>query len=114
MGSTEWVETHAEELSKKAAVYINTDSNGRGFLGVGGSHTLEKFINGVGKDIPDPQTKLSVWERSRAQQLVNSSSQQRAEITSRADTRISALGSGSDYAFPAASRHSLARHWVWR
>ena len=46
-------------LSEKAAVYINTDSNGRGFLGMGGSHTLEKFINEVGKDIPDPQTKMS-------------------------------------------------------
>ena len=27
IGSTEWVETHADELSKKAAVYINTDFN---------------------------------------------------------------------------------------
>ena len=63
LGSTEWVETHADELSEKAAVYINTDSNGRGFLGIGGSHTLEKFINEVGPDIPDPQTKMSVWER---------------------------------------------------
>jgi N-acetylated-alpha-linked acidic dipeptidase len=45
LGSTEWVETHASELAQKAAVYINTDSSGRGFLGIGGSHTLEKFIN---------------------------------------------------------------------
>lgn len=97
IGSTEWVEAHAEELRKKAAVYINTDSNGRGFLGMGGSHTLEKFINEVGRDIPDPQTKLSVWERARAQQMVNGSPAQRAELASRADLRIGALGSGSDY-----------------
>ena len=97
IGSTEWVEANADELRKKAAVYINTDSNGRGFLGIGGSHTLEKFINEVGRDIPDPQTKLSVWERARAQQIVSGSPAQRAEAASRTDLRISALGSGSDY-----------------
>jgi N-acetylated-alpha-linked acidic dipeptidase len=97
IGSTEWVETHADELRRNAAVYINTDSNGRGFVGIGGSHTLEKFINEVGKDISDPQTKLSVWERTRANQLVNSSPATRKEILDRPDLRIYALGSGSDY-----------------
>lgn len=97
IGSTEWVETHAEELRRNAAVYINTDSNGRGFLGMGGSHTLEKFINEVGKDIPDPQTKMGVWERTRANQIVNGGSAARKEAMERADLRISPLGSGSDY-----------------
>jgi N-acetylated-alpha-linked acidic dipeptidase len=97
LGSTEWVETHAAELNQKAAVYINTDSNGRGFLGMAGSHTLEKFINEVGKDVVDPQTKLSVWERTRANQIVNAPAAQRGELISRADLRIGALGSGSDY-----------------
>lgn len=73
IGSTEWVETHADELRQKAVAYINTDSNGRGFLGIGGSHTLENFINGVSRDIPDPQVKMSVWERARAQAIVNGS-----------------------------------------
>lgn len=97
LGSTEWAELHADELRQKAAVYINTDSNGRGFLGVGGSHTLEKFINGVARDIPDPQTKLTVWERTRAYQIVNGSPNTRKEVLERADLRIYALGSGSDY-----------------
>lgn len=97
IGSTEWAELHADELRQKAAVYINTDSNGRGFLGIGGSHTLEKFINEVGKDIPDPQTKLSVWERARANDIVNGSPNDRKEAMSREDQRISPLGSGSDY-----------------
>jgi N-acetylated-alpha-linked acidic dipeptidase len=97
LGSTEWVEMHADELKNKAAVYINTDSNGRGFLGIGGSHTLEKFINEVGKSIPDPQTKMTVWERTRANQLVNGSPTSRNEIMNRSELRISALGSGSDY-----------------
>lgn len=97
LGSTEWAETHAAELRDKAAVYINTDSNGRGFLGIGGSHTLEKFINDVARDVPDPQTKLSVWERARANQVVNGSPNNRREVMDRADLRIYALGSGSDY-----------------
>ncbi len=97
IGSTEWVETHAAELRQKAAVDINPDSNGRGFLGIGGSHTLEKFINEVGKSVEDPQTKMSVWERTRANQIVNGSSTARREALERADLRISPLGSGSDY-----------------
>ena len=97
LGSTEWVEQHAAELRDKAAVYINTDSNGRGFLGVGGSHTLEKFINEVGKSVADPQTKLSVWERARAAEIVNGSSATRREVLERCDLRIDPLGSGSDY-----------------
>src|SRR5688500_2171209 len=97
LGSTEWAEHHAAELKNKAAVYINTDSNGRGFLGIGGSHTLEKFINEVGRDISDPQTKMTVWERTRARQIVGGSANARNEIMNRSDLRISALGSGSDY-----------------
>ncbi len=97
LGSTEWAETHADELKNKLAVYINTDSNGRGFLGIGGSHTLEKFINEVAKDVNDPQVKMSVWERSRAARIVNGSPASRKETMNRADLRISALGSGSDY-----------------
>ncbi len=97
LGSTEWVETHADELKNKAAVYINSDSNGRGFLGVGGSHTLEKFVNEVSKDVTDPQTKISVGERWRAAVLTNGSPNSKKEARERTDLRISALGSGSDY-----------------
>ena len=97
LGSTEWVETHADELRQKAAVYINTDSSGRGFLGMGGSHTLEKFINEVAKTVPDPQTKMSVWERrgptdcSRAQ-LPNVKKRWTAPTSG-----SGVLGSGSDF-----------------
>lgn len=97
LGSTEWVEEHAAELERKAAVYINTDSNGRGFLNVGGSHTLEKFINDVSRTIGDPQTKSTVWERARAARFVNGTPALRKEISARSDMPIDALGSGSDY-----------------
>jgi N-acetylated-alpha-linked acidic dipeptidase len=97
LGSTEWVETHADELSQKAVVYINSDSNGRGFLGIGGSHTLEKFMNDVARDVADPETKMSVWERARAAEIVNGSPAAKKEAMERSDLRIDALGSGSDY-----------------
>lgn len=97
IGSTEWAETHADELRQKAVVYINSDSNGRGFLNMGGSHTLEKFINSVAKDVPDPQTKMSVWQRTRSRAFVNGTANERKELETRADLRIDALGSGSDY-----------------
>jgi N-acetylated-alpha-linked acidic dipeptidase len=98
LGSTEWAETHAEELLQHDAVYINTDGNGRGFLEMEGSHTLETFINEVAKDIQDPEKKISVWRRARAHDLVGSkSNDDRKEIRRRPELRIPALGSGSDY-----------------
>src|SRR5450759_3009623 len=100
LGSTEWAEAHAEELQRKAAVYINSDSNGRGFLEVAGSHTLEKFINGVARDIDDPESKVTVWKRLQAERLAGAAeaaAADRQEARTRADLRIGALGSGSDY-----------------
>jgi N-acetylated-alpha-linked acidic dipeptidase len=98
LGSTEWAEAHADELVKHDAVYLNTDGNGRGFLFASGSHTLEKFINGVARDIEDPEKKLPVWNRARAHNIVDAKTEDdRKDIRSRADLRIPALGSGSDY-----------------
>jgi N-acetylated-alpha-linked acidic dipeptidase len=97
LGSTEWAETHADELRRNAVAYINSDSNGRGFLNVEGSHTLEKFMNGVARDIEDPETKLSVWKRMQAEVLDRGQAAEKADARSRPDLRIGALGSGSDY-----------------
>ncbi len=98
IGSTEWAETHADELRQKAVAYINSDSTGRGYLGMSGSHTLEKFINGVARDITDPQTNLSVWKRVQLRRIRDArTAKERHELRSRGDLRISALGSGSDY-----------------
>jgi N-acetylated-alpha-linked acidic dipeptidase len=97
LGSTEWAEAHDEMLKRNAAVYINSDTNGRGFLEVGGSHTLEKFINEVTRDVKDPETTVSVLERARALTLVRGSADDKREARARADMRIGALGSGSDF-----------------
>jgi N-acetylated-alpha-linked acidic dipeptidase len=97
LGSTEWVEAHRDELARHAVAYINTDGNGRGFFGAGGSHTLEKFVNDVIKDIEDPETKLSVWKRAQLATIRFGSADDRKDARTRADLRIDALGSGSDF-----------------
>jgi len=98
LGSTEWVEAHADELRQHAAVYINTDGNDRGLFEMGGSHSLEQFINGVARDIEDPETKMSVWERAHLSAIAHAkSAEDRKELRDRADLRIEALGSGTDF-----------------
>ncbi|MGD1155154.1 MAG: transferrin receptor-like dimerization domain-containing protein [Terriglobia bacterium] len=97
LGSTEWGEAHADELRQHAAVYLNTDASDRGYLYVGGSHTLEKFVNGVARDIEDPEKNLSLWKRHQLQLIRAGSQEERQEARTRADWRIDALGSGSDY-----------------
>ena len=97
MGSTEWVEEHARELSRKAVAYLNTDGMGRGFVSVGASHTLERFFNQLLSDVKDPQTKLSIGERRRARIRINGNEKAVSELTNRRDLRVAALGSGSDY-----------------
>ena len=98
LGSTEWAEQHYDELRAHAVAYINSDTNGRGYFGIEGSHTLEKFSNDVSRDISDPETKLSAWKRNQLHEIAGAkSSEQRQEIRQRGDLRIPALGSGSDY-----------------
>ena len=97
LGSTEWAEAHADELKQKAVVYINSDSNSRGYLGMSGSHSLEKFINGVAKEIVDPVKNISAWKRVQLLRIGRGSAEERQEARTRSDLRISALGSGSDY-----------------
>ncbi len=98
IGSTEWVEDHAKELQQKAVIYINSDSNGRGFLGAEGSHAFETLITEISKEVIDPQTKVSVFERAKASQIVNASStKDKKEAMSKTSITVGALGSGSDY-----------------
>ncbi|MGC1415748.1 MAG: transferrin receptor-like dimerization domain-containing protein [Candidatus Acidiferrum sp.] len=97
LGSTEWVETHAEELSKHAVAYINSDGNGRGYLALEGSHTLEKFMNDVARDIQDPETKLTAWKRDELRAIEHAPEDKKQEIRQRPDLHLGALGSGSDF-----------------
>lgn len=97
LGSTEWVEDHAEALSAKVVAYINSDSNARGFFSAGGSHSLERFVNEIARDVPDPKVRGSVGDRLLARTILEGTDA--ARRTARDDKRfeIGALGSGSDY-----------------
>ncbi|NOT76471.1 MAG: M28 family peptidase [Cyclobacteriaceae bacterium] len=98
IGSTEWVEHHATELQQKAVAYINTDGNGRGFLFMQGSHTLEKMMNEIAGEVTDPQTGVSVLERSRSYFVTTASSaKSKKEMMAKSTVAIDALGSGSDF-----------------
>ncbi|MBT8077968.1 MAG: M28 family peptidase [Gammaproteobacteria bacterium] len=98
IGSTEWAEHHADELRKKAVAYLNTDGTSRGFVNIGGSHTLERFLNQIIEEVDDPRSEISLKERARARQLVFADDdKEKAEARERSDLRIYPMGSGSDY-----------------
>src|SRR5438045_7116290 len=94
-----------DELRQHAAIYINSDTNSRGFLEAAGSHTLERFVTQVARDVEDPERHVSVLERYRAHRLDEAANiaerstrnSERKELRERDVMRLSALGSGSDY-----------------
>lgn len=105
LGSTEWAEGHAEELQRKAVVYINSDGNTRGFLSVGGSHSLQRLVNEVAKDVKDPETGVSVKARLDALSMVkgyaksatSADKDDAKQALAGDDFTLGALGSGSDF-----------------
>ena len=99
LGSTEWVEQHAQELQQKLVLYINSDGNGRGFLGVEGSHALEPLMNEIAGDVMDPQTHISVLDRKKDRDIINAGTniKTKKELMAKKTINIGALGSGSDY-----------------
>jgi N-acetylated-alpha-linked acidic dipeptidase len=99
LGSTEWVEQHAQELQQKLVLYINSDGNGRGFLGAEGSHALEPLMNEIAADVMDPQTNISVLDRKRDRDMINAGTniKTKKELLAKKTISIGALGSGSDY-----------------
>jgi N-acetylated-alpha-linked acidic dipeptidase len=106
LGSTEWAETHAEELKAKGVLYINTDNIERGLFGAEGSHAYEHLVNQAAADVADPETGVSVAARLRGALQVMAA-QPGANETARAQAKLAAdpahdlpigpLGSGSDY-----------------
>jgi N-acetylated-alpha-linked acidic dipeptidase len=97
LGSTEWAEKHAAELGDKAAVYVNTDSSGKGWLSAGGSHGLQQFLNEVAKDIPDPRSGKPIIEEARRRAVMNTPEANRGEVQADPAYRLDPLGSGSDF-----------------
>lgn len=97
LGSTEWAETHAAELRDHAAVYINSDSNSRGFFGAGGSHTLETLVNQAMRDVTDPEKGISVADRALAGAMLFGDPDAQKEARNSKTIHLEPLGSGSDF-----------------
>lgn len=98
LGSVEWVETHLAELQQHAVAYINSDSNERGHFGAGGTQDLQEVISDVARDVQDPETHLSVFQRAHLLSIGEAKdAEERATARKRADLEIFALGDGSDY-----------------
>src|SRR5258708_12991202 len=95
LGSTEWVEAHAAELSAHAVAYFNSDGNSRGYFRAEGSSALEIFVNSVTKDIEDPETKMPVWKRQRLVAISRAATAGKAELPNRPDIPMKALRSAS-------------------
>jgi N-acetylated-alpha-linked acidic dipeptidase len=90
VGSTEWMEKHAEELNHKLAVYVNSDSSGKGTLSAGGSGTLESFMREVLRDVADPVSGKPLEDEYLAKIA-------KAAPNVRPEFHLGPLGSGSDY-----------------
>jgi N-acetylated-alpha-linked acidic dipeptidase len=98
LGSVEWVETHVDELKKHAIAYINSDSNNRGFIDTGGTQDLESFISSVARDIQDPETKMTAFERAHLESIGSAkTADEKKERRNRNNLVVDALGDGSDF-----------------
>ncbi len=106
LGSTEWTEAHAADLRKKAVLYLNSDSNGRGFLQVAGSHDFQHLVNQVAAKVIDPETGVPIAQRLRAHIRVAAFEPDASEHIKEGakvaadperDFPIEPLGSGSDF-----------------
>jgi len=82
VGSTEYAEKHADELTRKLVAYLNADSNGKGAFMAGGSHSMERFVEEILRDVKEPVTGKSLLE---------------ARGNTAGQFRLNPLGSGSDY-----------------
>src|SRR5271166_1481869 len=104
IGSTEWGEDHARELSN-AAAYFNMDVavSGKKF-GASGVPTLKEFIREIAKAVPSPKggTVYDAWKKAGEPNAEGNRSQETATFrappnAAQNDVPVGDLGSGSDY-----------------
>jgi N-acetylated-alpha-linked acidic dipeptidase len=96
LGSTEWAEKHQYELKKKAIAYLNSDHTGKGWIQVGGSHSLEAFAAEVASSVPQPGSPGSLLDAALANPIVPEG-EEAASSQKQDEWSIGALGAGSDY-----------------
>jgi N-acetylated-alpha-linked acidic dipeptidase len=96
LGSTEWVEDRASELTAKTAVYINRDAGAGGpFFSGSAVHSLTPFVHELAQSIDSDQPSKTLYDRwlERArEQNPPKDGQPMLKVPP-----VGALGSGSDY-----------------
>jgi len=105
LGSTEWAEEHAAELQAKALLYVNSDSNARGFVQASASYSTQRLFDQAAADVKDPETGAPARQRALAALQVagladgaNDQAKRLAKLAAAGgDLPIGPLGSGSDY-----------------
>ena len=111
VGSTEWAEDHAEELSEKAALMLNVDAAvGGPDLSAGGVPSLVDLFRSAAADLTDPRTGeplLAAWTSRQRKQwssrpVALNDGPWRGEAAGPRSIapfapKLEALGSGSDY-----------------
>ena len=106
IGSTEWGEQHADELTR-AAAYLNMDVavSGQRF-GASAVPSLKQFIRDVTKSVPSPRggSVYESWQKANQASVDTFNPQETSgstfrppEAQARADVSVGDLGSGSDY-----------------
>jgi N-acetylated-alpha-linked acidic dipeptidase len=97
IGSTEWVEQHAQQLTN-AVAYFNVDVAVSGpDFGASAVPSLKNFMRGIAKAVPSPMgdTVYDEWRASRHgtnEHRASNAPEQAAD-----EVRVSDLGSGSDF-----------------
>ncbi len=83
---------------------MNSDSNGQGSLGASGSHTLERFMSEILRDLKDPKSGKTLLEatRTRRRDAADAANPADAAIppgepNKPREFHLGALGAGSDY-----------------
>ena len=99
LGSTEWAERHAKELSDKVAVYINTDTTGQGWFSAAGSHSLQALVTEVVGDLEGPRgSGGTVLSEARTHLIEKAETDREKErLIARKDLPLAPIGGGSDY-----------------
>ncbi len=107
LGSTEWAEGHADELTHRAVAYVNVDVAvaGKDFR-VNGSHALRDVLVEAAADVTVPgrgATVLREWSDKSRQEgrtewaRLNRERRWRGEPARPFEPNVAPLGSGSDY-----------------
>lgn len=101
VGSTEWAEEHAADLTKNAVAYLNCDVAVTGpNLALNGSPSLAAVAMHAARDIPEPRRGGSLYAAWESRQRSTWAQRTPVDLDEKDVTfspRLSPLGSGSDY-----------------